>query len=349
MKVSIGILAHNEAASIERTLLSLVQQDLFYDGVELAEACELIVVANGCTDDTAEIARSVLSESACDCLTWEVKEIDQAGKSNAWNLYVHDFSRQDADVLFLMDADIWFGCITTLRKMAETMAAAPDAKVVVDTPVKHVAVAEKRSLWDLLYLWASGNSEAGGPAICGQLYCGRASSLRDIWMPEGLPGEDGFVRAMVVTDMFRSSPDPGKVVRAEGAWHVFEAETGPLACLRHNIRLHVGTALNCYLCWDFLLFAVDARGPGAGCLIRDKLAEDPEWHVKLIKNSIKNHGLWVMPRGMFFAAFSSLTRRREPLEILRGLPRCMVSFIFELPVLLLANWNLRKGHGIGYW
>lgn len=351
--VSIGILAHNEAASIERTLLSLLEQDLFSEGSGQMEVCELIVVPNGCTDDTAEIARSVLAEAECDLLKWDVKEVEEPGKSNAWNLYVHEFSRRDADVLFLMDADIWFESTETLRRMLETLAGTRDAGAVSDKPVMHIAVAESRTLWNRVHLWAS-RHHADRPAavadICGQLYCGRPSALRGIWMPKGLPVEDGFVRAMIATDMFRSPVDTNRVVRAEGAWHVFEEYTEPLALFRHMVRLCVGTALNCYLCWDFLLFAVDPQGPGAGHLIRARLADDPEWYAKLMHNTIRNHGLWVLPRGVLFGAFSPLARQRSPLRMMRGLPRCLVRFLAALPVLVVANWKLRgKTHGIGYW
>jgi cellulose synthase/poly-beta-1,6-N-acetylglucosamine synthase-like glycosyltransferase len=54
MNVSILVPAHNESANIERLLHSLLHQV-----TDAARIVELIVVASGCTDDTADIARSV--------------------------------------------------------------------------------------------------------------------------------------------------------------------------------------------------------------------------------------------------------------------------------------------------
>lgn len=54
MNVSIVVPAHNEAANIEGLLNSLLEQQ-----THVARVVEVIVVASGCTDDTAEIARRV--------------------------------------------------------------------------------------------------------------------------------------------------------------------------------------------------------------------------------------------------------------------------------------------------
>ncbi|WP_116347785.1 glycosyltransferase family A protein [Alkalilimnicola ehrlichii] len=68
---SIIIPAHNEAAVIERTLRTVVPM--------LAEEDELILVANGCTDDTAGIARRYEPQV-------RVIETDVASKPHALNL-----------------------------------------------------------------------------------------------------------------------------------------------------------------------------------------------------------------------------------------------------------------------
>ena len=106
MIVSIGILAWNEEKTIIRTLTSLFHQSIFSsDPNELAVSkWEIIVVPNGCTDNTAETAINSLNQFCKklyrqDKVQWKVIEIEQAGKSNAWNHYVHDYSDKDAEVL----------------------------------------------------------------------------------------------------------------------------------------------------------------------------------------------------------------------------------------------------------
>ena len=54
MNVSICVPAHNEAANIRRLLTSLLEQE-----TQIARIVEIVVVASGCTDDTAEVAREV--------------------------------------------------------------------------------------------------------------------------------------------------------------------------------------------------------------------------------------------------------------------------------------------------
>jgi biofilm PGA synthesis N-glycosyltransferase PgaC len=52
MNVSIVVPAHNEAGNIRRLLTSLIEQD-----TRVARIVEIVVVASGCTDNTAELAR----------------------------------------------------------------------------------------------------------------------------------------------------------------------------------------------------------------------------------------------------------------------------------------------------
>ncbi|HXX68859.1 MAG TPA: glycosyltransferase [Polyangiaceae bacterium] len=54
MNVSIVVPAHNEAANIRRLLTALIEQQ-----TRVARILEIVVVASGCTDDTAEVAREI--------------------------------------------------------------------------------------------------------------------------------------------------------------------------------------------------------------------------------------------------------------------------------------------------
>jgi biofilm PGA synthesis N-glycosyltransferase PgaC len=54
LNVSIVVPAHNEAANIRRLLTALLEQE-----TRVARIVEIMVVASGCTDDTAEVAREV--------------------------------------------------------------------------------------------------------------------------------------------------------------------------------------------------------------------------------------------------------------------------------------------------
>ncbi len=354
MLISIGILAWNEADVIEATLASLFEQSALRAPVgDVAGATwEIVVVPNGCSDATAALARTALQalveSTGRGDIAWKVEELAEAGKSNAWNRYIHDFSAPDAELIVMIDADIEFGEVETIANSVTALLDNPHAVVAVDQPLKDAVRKPRKTLLERFTVAASHAAGGGAPAIAGSFYCARAAALREIWMPKGLSGEDGFLRAMIATNCFRSAADDRRIIRAHNASHYFETLTSLDAIFRHEVRLVIGTTLNCYLTWDLLLFATEPEGPGAGVLIRNRMARDPRWYPTLIDNAIRNHGWWVLPRGMLFRRFSG-ARRNQGVGRLKWLLIAVAGFLFDLPVFLAANRKLKKGKAIGYW
>jgi hypothetical protein len=64
MKISLGIMAWNEAEIIETSLKSLFEQSLLKRLPEWKATLEIIVVPNGCSDRTEEAARATLESLA---------------------------------------------------------------------------------------------------------------------------------------------------------------------------------------------------------------------------------------------------------------------------------------------
>jgi glycosyltransferase involved in cell wall biosynthesis len=134
LQISIGILAHNEEPRITKTLETLFVQDVFKK-----YSCEIVIVANGCTDGTAAAARRSTQDHQAVWSTLgsaRVEELAVAGKSNAWNHFVHEFSSPQASVLVLMDADIELVKPNTISSMIATLKSNSQAVVCVDRPVK---------------------------------------------------------------------------------------------------------------------------------------------------------------------------------------------------------------------
>lgn len=354
MLISIGILARNEEKVIEATLASLFRQSVLRpSSCDLPDAeWEIIVVPNGCTDATAAVAQRGLADLAGQAangkISFAVRELDEPGKSNAWNHYVHEFSSERAELILMMDADIEFGQPETIANTVKALLHDPHAVVAVDLPLKDAVRKEYKSLVERISVSASGTSTVGPPGISGQFFCARAETLRQVWMPKGLPVDDGFLRSMIVTDLFRSGYDGRRIIRAEHASHYFRTLTTLPEIFRHELRLVIGTALNCFLNWDFLAFATDPTGPGAGILIRNLNERDPSWFPRYMENTIRNRGFWVLPGDMLFRRFAGLTRKGS-----KGLPRrlfiAMVGFMLDLPVFITANRKLKKSGGIGFW
>ena len=97
MNVSILVPAHNEAANIQAVLQSLLEQR-----THLARIIEVIVVASGCTDDTAGLARTVSKGKPG--VHVHVQE-RRAGKVAAINEYLK-IRDQRADVILMCSADL---------------------------------------------------------------------------------------------------------------------------------------------------------------------------------------------------------------------------------------------------
>jgi glycosyltransferase involved in cell wall biosynthesis len=354
MLISIGIMAWNEENVIERTLISLFEQSVF-SGVntDLPEAeWEIIVVPNGCSDRTAEIAHRTLAmliqRNPERMASFAVREISESGKSNAWNRYVHEFSNSRADLMVLIDADIEFGERETIANAVRGLIANPEASVAVDLPLKDAVKKPHKSLLETISLAGSESLAKGVATIAGSFYCARAHTLREIWMPKGLSGEDGFLRAMVLTDCFRSAINERRIIRVANATHYYETLTSLKNIFRHELRLVIGTATNCYLTWDFLAYAVDPKGPGAGVLIRNRLEENPLWYQQLLDNSIKNHGFWVLPRGMLLRRFAKRQQGSRPRTV-KQMAMAVIGFLLDVPVFLVANQKLKKGDAVGFW
>ena len=280
MKIAIGIMAYNEERNIGAMISSLSEQTLF----EMPEhAVSVHAVPNGCKDATAARANEALGVFAAEHprARAEVNEVEQAGKANAWNHFVHGFSPPDAEALLLLDADIQFGERECLARVVGALVANPQAVVAVDLPLKDITAKKNLTLREQMSVSASRLQLAGAPKIAGSLYLARAKALRGFWMPLGLIVEDGFVKAMLLTDSFRQPEKTDAIVRAAGATHYFEAVTGFQAWFQHERRLVNGTAVN------ILLFSylrdLAAKGKDPGEMIRANNEANPSWVAEMAK------------------------------------------------------------------
>ncbi|MGJ8544837.1 MAG: glycosyltransferase family 2 protein [Sulfitobacter sp.] len=93
--LSILIPAHDEAGYIAACLGALVASD--------SVAAEVIVIANGCRDETAQIARSFAGEMAQKGWRFEVIELAQGGKLGALNA---GEAAARGEMLAYLDADV---------------------------------------------------------------------------------------------------------------------------------------------------------------------------------------------------------------------------------------------------
>ncbi len=339
--LGVGILAHNEAARLPALLGSLFRQSVFTSGRPVSVAC----IANGCTDDTAGVARRHLADATAQPerahVTWMVEELARPGKANAWNHCVHQALRS-SDYLCLIDADIVFASDATIASALAVLLEDPLVQVVTDRPMKRV-LSESGWLSELSRRFSAA-TPPGPTEICGQFYCARAAALRTIWLPPGLPVEDGFLRAMIITDEFRAPEDARRIRRADNAAHFFEPKIRMGEVWRHKKRLMIGTTLNHLL---FRHLWQEAGSRGAGELLRDELQRDPDWLAQYLARQCERR-TWVVPLGHVFRRVRDL--RHVPAgQATRRAPAALAATALDLLAAVSANRAIKRNLGLGYW
>ncbi len=195
-KVAAIILAKDEQANIGRMIEAIAIQTLCErDDVILS----VYVVANGCTDRTAEVARAAADKSLKPGgIETNVYDWPAPGKSRSWNRAVHEIIPNDVDYILAIDADIGFATAGVLAALFDHLRAFREVEVVSGFPVKDSEQKKRPSLIDRFSMMVSRQTRHAG-VINGSLYLAKAACLRKIWLPNETPGEDGFLNAMVMT------------------------------------------------------------------------------------------------------------------------------------------------------
>ncbi len=347
MKIVIGMLAWNEENSIAATIGSLAQQTLLRraDGKDFA--IEIIVVPNGCTDRTPDVAREALDglRKLLPAVACRVETLAEGGKSNAWNEFIHRLSPPDADYFVLMDADIEILTPETLERMWEALERDPHASIAADQPVKHLVRKARLSPLEKLLMGAGAMTQAAPGQLTGQLYCARAGVLRRVWMPRGIIVEDGFLKQIVCTNGYSEPLDNSRIVRAEGASHLFECYTKLRDIWNHQIRQAIGHTLYTYLTRHIRTQTTERPVYEA---LMEKSRRDPEWFLREIRAEIARRGWWVMDT-------PSVTMRWRRVRFAKGarkikfLAVAAVATPYDLAVFLISNSRLKSGKVKGVW
>jgi glycosyltransferase involved in cell wall biosynthesis len=344
MKVSIGILAHNEEAHIGAALCSLFAQDIF----ELYSA-EVIVVANGCVDRTVEIAKSILAEHQA---VWNARgsarvvEIGAPGKTNAWNLFVHQLSAPLTSLLFLMDADIVLLSPNTLTSMVSTLERNPQAILCVDRNVKDIEIKRNPTLFERLLIAATPKLGAGRVPLCGQLYCVRSAQSRTIRVPPEITVDDGFLRALLLTQGFTAPEDATGIVLDSNAAHSFASVSTLRELFKHERWLIAGSIVNMLL---FERFSAQAgAGRSAMTLMEKWGAEDAEWLPRYIESEVRRRGWALLPREYWIRRWTRLKGLPVRRAILR-VPAAVIATVMDAMVFIAAIKDVRRGRAYSYW
>ncbi len=292
--VSIGIIAWNEEKALVPMLESLFTQSLFAELGRRNLRCEIVCVANGCTDRTREVASEFFSEQKqthpySDCFSCRSVEIAERGKINAWNSFVHSLSAREARFLFLADADIVIHQSETLWNMVRLLERNREAHVVVDRASKDIEFKSRKSVRQSLSLAMSALTRGAPAQLCGQLYGIRAEVARNIYLPRDLAAcDDGLIKTLVCTDLLAHPVWPVRIQTARNAGHTFEAYLSLRGVLKNQKRQVIGQTMVHLLVDDYL--------PKLSCIERQRLAEtlrekeraEPRWLKRLVTEHVQN-------------------------------------------------------------
>jgi glycosyltransferase involved in cell wall biosynthesis len=347
IKVSIGILAHNEELVIGGMLESLFTQTIFKPEGKWRDSIEVICLPNGCTDQTLTRINDGYKQASLIGIDESLiaKELIEPGKANAWNVLVHEMVSASTQYIVLLDADIELGSGDVLERMLDALELNSHAVIAVDEPKKDVVKKADPTFYEKFLMGIATSQTTDCPAICGQLYVGRASALRKLFLPKGLTVEDGFLRLMILTDGLTLPQDCRKIVLVPSAFHYFETVYGLGELLDHEVRIIGGTVIN-HLLRDYLSKKISEQGGDACSLARDFSNENPDWVANYINELWQAQGIGALPKRMW-------TRRFYwPQNQTFSPARWLKTFIRSIPewvLLVLVLIRMRNRQLVGRW
>ena len=338
LQLSIGILAHNEASNIGKTLELLFVQDVFQ-----RLPVEVVIVANGCTDHTAAVVKRSLADHEA---VWSargvarVEELVVAGKANAWNAFVHELSSPLASMLVLMDADITLLNSSTISSMVSTLENNPQAVVCVDQPVKDIETKSKRTLFERLLVYATPKINPADVPLCGQLYCALSGPVRQITLPVEITCEDGFLRALLLTQRFTTAENRRRIILDYGASHSFEFVASLSDLFNHEKWIVIGSIVDMLLFERFWLECTPSCN--AMTLMSRWNQQDQHWLPRYVESQAKARGWRLLPRSWWTRRWSRFGELPLALR-LRRLPVAVLAAALDALIFIAAIRNVRRG------
>ncbi len=346
-------MAWNEEDSIRTTLESLFRQSIFEKLGARQRRCEIFCIANGCTDRTVEVARDVFAQMArehvhADTFTAKVVELEEPGRSNAWNRFVHDFSAKESQFICLMDADIIFRQRDTILSLVKTLEQDTHAWVSTGRHYKDIYFKENKSLRDRVSLATSAMTGTIAGGFSGQLYCLRAPVIRKIRLPRDLvANDDGFIKAVVCTDFLTRESDTTRIASAPNAAIIYEAYITLRDVMNNQMRQMIGQTTVHVLLEHLKSLPVESRERLAETVgLNDR--QDPEWFRRINERHIRGiRHFWQLFPGILTFRFKRLGKLPGIKKVTHA-PAAAVGFVVTMISCWRAFRYLRGGMS-PYW
>jgi hypothetical protein len=334
-------------------LASLFEQSIFRLLAARGERCEVICLANGCTDGTVAVAGEIFAQQerahpARTGLSAWVADITTPGRNNAWNRFVHELSAPEARYLCVMDADIVFDRADTLELVLRELETHPHLGGASDWPVKAIGLKNRPSLRERLSLATSEMTGTISGRLNGMLYCLRAPIARNLYLPRDVvANDDGFFKAAICTDFFRAPLDPSKVVSVRNATHLYEPYLSFRDVVNNQKRQMIGQT-TVYVIIEYLTNLPEAQRTQLADTLREHEARDPDWLKKLIDAHLaRTRFFWQLFPGILGFRWRRL-RQMPGWQKVTHFPAAAAGFAVTLIACWQASRFLRRGVA-AYW
>lgn len=339
MELSICVIAKDEETCIGSLIEQISHQTIF----ESISTAEILVICNGCTDRTVEFARRTFSNIRWpEIVTARVHDVSEAGKARSWNLAVHNIISETSEIAIFLDADIELASESVLADLINELEGNEDAVAITGWPLKAISRKNRKSILDRFSLTISSQTQYPN-SINGSLYAAKLPSLRKIWLPVPIPGEDGMLSAMIKTGGFTHPPQQNLICRARTATHFYEAHT-IFGFFRHEQRMVIGTMING---WIFERFWEGQHTGHVGGTVRRLNETKPNWVNELVAENVKGRQ-WTIPARLLTWRLDNLRNVRLKTAILRA-PFSVSATILNIWPCVQANRRLKEMAVANYW
>ncbi len=343
MKIEIGVFAHNEEANIEKTINNLLSQDIF-ENPEHDIVCRIL--ANGCTDNTVINANAAININK-QCNIIKIHDLPLGGKSRTWNKYVHELARLDCEVLIFIDADIEIINKNNISKMLECINEENSPVICSSKPVKDINYfsSAKKSFLDKVIGSSADGLNDWTKSVCGSLYVLKGNVARLIYLPIGLPVEDGFMCALISTDFFdKTDGSVNRIENIEGIFHLYESERTLSGLINHQTRIVVGSSINSVLFGE--LWRIGDKSKVQQFL--KEISSDDQWINRTIAKKLPDTKFGYVPWHFLTKRMIRWSGSSHKFTI-RSMIIAAVGTAFDTLVFFRAQIAMHRGAGAGYW
>lgn len=340
LNVDIGVFAHNESNNIINIISTLKKQNIF-NNQEFS--IRVFLLANGCTDNTVSLARQELEQDQSSDV-FHIYDLSASGKSRTWNHFVHNLCRQNVDHIIFCDSDIEIPNSNTLKGLLQMLEHDRMLSGVTSKPIKDITYRpQDLSMLDKIISGAAGTLNDWKRSICGQLYVLKSEVAKKIFLPIGLPVEDGFIRAMVLTENLSQHENIYKLDGDEKFFHIYKSERKVSELIKHQTRIVIGSSINA------AVFSYLRDNPLS---IQDELRKsirDEYWLPKVIKSKLPTFRYGWVHHSFLFKRLSRSFLNLQQLLKPRNAIVLIIGFTFDLIVYIRAQVKMAGGVGAGHW